>query len=336
MAQTKNAVMELNSDGTAEVIDTTGCVRIVPDISYEVGQIVYLDVEAIDLAAAAEDEESTKRAMAGDFNAGIISFSGRTKSALARRAFPIAASIALALIFGIGGSVYATGEVAKTVDVDGVSYDLNYFDRVIGVHSEDIADEDIFELKRGMRGKRLDDAVVVYDRIMEEKYPDTEQIKDEQDVKEIENEDDVQDDSGYEPEDDFGYEPDDDTGYEPRDDFGYEPRDDANMNDTRDVDRQPVDGKNNTDKQPPADVSSSAEQEPGQKNEVPGQNNEVPGQGNEVPGQDNKTPGQNKDTQQRQQEPDQKESSGDMQDPPADNGGNMPGGGGQPVGDPPS
>ena len=159
MAQTKNAVMEINNDGTATVIDMTGCVRVVPDVSYEAGQIVYLDVEAIDLAAAAESDESADRAMAGDFDAKVISFPSRTKRALARRAFPIAASFALVLIFGIGGSVYATGEVAETVEVEGVSYDLNYFNRVIGVHADDMDDEELFDMKRDMRGKRLEEAV---------------------------------------------------------------------------------------------------------------------------------------------------------------------------------
>ena len=168
LAKTKNAVMEINKDGTATVIDMAGVVRVVPDARYETGQIVYLDVEAIDLMELSDTEEDVDRAIAGDVDVKIISFPERAKRGVARRAFPIAASLALALIFGVGGSVYANGEIAETVERDGVSYDMNYFHRVIGVHVDDVDDEELLELKRDLRGMGLDEA----ERITGEKLPD--------------------------------------------------------------------------------------------------------------------------------------------------------------------
>ncbi|MCR5099145.1 MAG: hypothetical protein K6B14_09380 [Lachnospiraceae bacterium] len=161
MAYTKNAVMEIYEDGTAAVIDTTGCVRIVPDLSYEEGQTVWLDVEALDIAEAAFSEEATERALAGDFDDPDESAMKRLKKGLAKRAFPIAASFALALIFGVGGSVYANGEVAQTMEMDDVTYELNYFNRVIGVRMEDADEEMLFELKREIRGRRIEDATEI-------------------------------------------------------------------------------------------------------------------------------------------------------------------------------
>ncbi len=163
MAYTKNAVIEIYDDGTCAVMDKTGCVRIVPDLSYEVGQVVEIDVEALDIAEAALSEESTDRAIAGDFGAPVLPFRIRAVRSVTKHAFPIAASFAMALIIGLGGSVYANGEIAQTMEKDGVTYEMNYFDRVIGVQMDDADEEMLFELKREMRGKRFEEAVVITD-----------------------------------------------------------------------------------------------------------------------------------------------------------------------------
>ena len=156
MAKVRNIVIEKYDDGRAAILDQSGVVREVPDLGYEIGQCLFVDVEAIDLSCAIMSSEGTKRAMAGDYN----TYMPKTgiKTVVAKHVFPIAASFALALIFGVGGGVYASGEVSKTVEADGVSYDMNYFDRVIGVHIDEVNDEDLSELKREIHGKTLDDA----------------------------------------------------------------------------------------------------------------------------------------------------------------------------------
>ncbi len=167
MSKTKNLVMEKYDDGTVAVLDCLGTVRIINGTLYEEGQVIWLDTEAIDIAKASMDEESTERAIAGDFGPRVIRFPERMKRTLVRRAFPVAASFALAFIFGVGGSVYASGEVAETVEMDGVTYDLNYFNKVISVRVPDADEEMLRELKKDVRGKKVEEAK----DIVEEKMP---------------------------------------------------------------------------------------------------------------------------------------------------------------------
>ncbi len=186
MAKTKNAIIEKYENGRAAAVDEMGVVRDIPDGGYELGQIVYLDTEAIDIAEAIKSEEAVNRAIDGDFDPVILSFSGRVKKTVARRAFPIAASFALAMIFGVGGSVYANGEVAQSVESDGVTYDMNYFNRVIGVHIEDVDDRELLELKRDMRGKKFHEAKEMADDRKKEFKP-----RDNKTKEEFINEDDI-------------------------------------------------------------------------------------------------------------------------------------------------
>ena len=161
MAKVKNTVIEKYDSGRVAILDLKGVVREVPDHDYEIGQCLFVDVEAIDMACAIMSKEGTKRAMAGDFDPQAPTIKSGLKMAMVRHVFPIAASFTLALIFGVGGGVYAAGEVSKTVETEGVSYDMNYFNRVIGVHIDEVKDEDLSELKREIHGKSLDDAKVV-------------------------------------------------------------------------------------------------------------------------------------------------------------------------------
>ncbi len=221
MAKVKNTVIEKYDDGRAAILDLKGVVREVPDCDYEIGQCVFVDVEAIDMASAIMSKEGTKRAMAGDFNIYEPSIKTGLKRVVVRHVFPIAASFALALIFGVGGGVYASGEVKKTVETDGVTYDMNYFDRVIGVHIDEVEDEDLSELRREIHGKTLDDAQSVIDEkkrkdeleVPQVKEPDTDLPPDEPE-KNTQKEDEEQ-----------GSTPEEITVPEPEGDFGV-PRDD--------------------------------------------------------------------------------------------------------------
>ncbi len=167
MAKTENIVIEKYEDGTVAVLDRLGTVRIISGSSFEEGQVILLDTEALDIAEASMDEESTKRALAGDYEPRVIRFPDRVKRSMVRHTFPIAASFALAFIFGLGGSVYAYGEVAEMVEMDGVSYDLNYFNKVIAVSVPDADEEMLRELKKNTHGKKIDEAQT----IVEESLP---------------------------------------------------------------------------------------------------------------------------------------------------------------------
>lgn len=161
MAYTKNAVLEKYDDGLVAVIDTEGIIRLISDDSYSEGQILYLDTEALDIAEMAASEDSLDQAL------GVTSIRRRVIRAFAKHIIPIAASFALVLILGVGGTVYGNVAVASEIERDGISYELNYFHKVIGVKSDDLDEKELLELKRDIRGKRIEEAV----EITKEKHP---------------------------------------------------------------------------------------------------------------------------------------------------------------------
>lgn len=155
----KMAVLEVYDDGKAAVLDTNGQVRLIDDEAYQEGQILMLDTDALDAKYEAEIIAFPGADVSQDKK--VVGFGGR----LRRHASSIAAAFAMIFIFAVGTTTYANGATASTVRIASganLTYDLNYFNRVIRVHGDDESGAEIAgELIRAVKGKNLTDAVPI-------------------------------------------------------------------------------------------------------------------------------------------------------------------------------
>ncbi len=145
----KAVVLELK-DSSAAVLGKDGCVYIVPDRGWQVGQTFELDPE--------EARKSTDRALRSGRFAGKRTGVFRFPRVLS------GAAAAVVLLASVGSvTAYAMPCTTVTMDVNpSVSYELNVFDRVIGMEAyNDAGDRLSMQTQKSVKGKKITDAVSI-------------------------------------------------------------------------------------------------------------------------------------------------------------------------------
>ena len=152
-------ILELR-DHQAAVMDQKGIVRIIPDESYAVGQVLEMTEQELDEAEAAGRHRTGRRKGSGK---GKSSYETTVKlqRRLSKRMAPIAAACAIFLVAGSGYAVYALPVGTVTLDVNpSLKYSLNLLDQVLTVESYEETDEELAgEIQTMVKGKGINDAL---------------------------------------------------------------------------------------------------------------------------------------------------------------------------------